>query len=56
MYSGLRIKKVQMSSKTSSLSKDFVTSPIWLLGEISEWTFFQKCFTTYALFSKSSSL
>ena len=34
MYSGLRIKKVQMSSKTSSLSRDFVTSPIWLLGEI----------------------
>ena len=39
MYSGLRIKKVQMSSKTSSLSKDFVTSPIRILGEIFDWLF-----------------
>ena len=40
MFSGLRIKKVQMSSKTSSHSRDFVTSPIRFLGEIFEWTFF----------------
>ena len=53
MNSGLRIKKVQMSSKTSSLSKDFVTSPIRILGEIFDWNFFKK---HYALFSKSSSL
>ena len=51
MYSGLRIKKVQMSSKTASLSKDFVTSPIRILGGI-----FLKSDPHYAIFSKSSSL
>ena len=56
MFSGLRIKKVQMSLKTSSLSKDFVTSPIRLLGKNFWVDFFSKSDPHYALFSKYSSL